>query len=87
MTRMSSLEFTYWRERFKREPFGYDIDNFRMGQICAAIVNVTRTSKADMTKPSDFYPTSPKEKPELTDRQRAQLEKKRNGSKRRNSHS
>lgn len=75
---MSGLEFAYWREQYKREPFGYDIDNFRAGSIAAAVVNVTRTKKSQMVKPSDFYPTKPKRKPELTQRQREQLERKRN---------
>ena len=38
---MSSLEFAYWREQYQREPFGYDIENFRTGSIAAAVVNVT----------------------------------------------
>ena len=81
---MSSLEFAYWREQYQREPFGYDIENFRTGSIAAAVVNVTRTRKSDMVTPADFYPSKPKRKPELTTRQREQLERKKNG-KRRNS--
>lgn len=83
---MSPLEFAYWRDRSNHEPFGYDIDNYRMGAIAAAVVNVTKTRKADMVTPAHFYPNKSKRKPKLTRRQREQQERKKHG-KRRNSNS
>lgn len=83
---MSPVEFAHWRALYQREPFGFDMDNFRMGQIAAAVVNVTRTRRKDMVTAADFYPTPPKRKPPLTERQQQELEKRRHG-KRRNSHS
>lgn len=75
--RMSSAEFTLWRAYYAEYPFGYDIDNYRMGTIASAVVNVTRMNKKDMVKPADFYPAKPKN--ELTARQKQQLELKKRG--------
>lgn len=75
---MTSAEFTLWRAYHKQFPFGYDIDNFRMGSICSAVVNMApRGKNAKPVKPADFYPSQPKPKKALTQRQLEQLDKKR----------
>lgn len=75
--RMSSDEFTLWRAYYAAYPFGYDIDNFRMGSICSAVSNAPHYKTAKPAAPSDFYPAQPNKKPQLTKRQQQQLEKKR----------
>lgn len=75
--RMSSEEFTYWKVFFSMEPFGYDIENFRMGQIASAIVNVApRGRGAKPVSASQFYPET-KRAPRLTQEQREFIRKKR----------
>jgi len=71
--RMSSREFAHWAAFFALEPFGYGVENWRMGVIASTIANVApRGKNARPLKPSDFCPPQT-----LTARQRLQLEAKR----------
>lgn len=80
---MSSREFTHWRAYYALEPFGFEIDNFRMGQICSAVVNVAPRGKhAKAVTPSMFYPTSKDSRAGLTPEQAEHLRKKRERDKR-----
>jgi hypothetical protein len=52
-----SLELTRWMAYARVEPFGYGMDNFRMGVLAATTANVApRGKNAKALKPSDFYP-------------------------------
>jgi len=82
--RMSSAEFTRWIAYSNIEPFGYPMDNFRMGVPTSSIVNAIRStipmekgkSRPKPMKPSDFYPQSKAREPELTAEQKAHIRKK-----------
>lgn len=79
--RMTSEEFTLWAAFYGLEPWGCEIDNWRMGMIAATVVNATpRGPRAKAFKPGDFY-RSPyavdKAVDDLTPQQRAFLERKR----------
>lgn len=57
---MSSEEFTLWKAFYSLEPWGTDVENFRMGTIAATVANSTpRPHKAGRPPkamvPSDFY--------------------------------
>lgn len=88
---MSSAEFTYWVKYAELEPFGYPMDNFRMGVPASAIVNAVHASiplpkgrrRPKALKPSDFYPEAKRREPELTKEQKEHLRKK-HGNKGRN---
>jgi hypothetical protein len=80
---MSSAEFTRWIAYANLEPFGYPMDNYRMGVPSAAIVNTIRATvrmeKGKRPKPvkaSDFYPQQAKAEPDLTPEQRAHIKRK-----------
>ena len=54
---MSARQFTEWQLYEVVEPFGERGHYWRMGQICAAIVNSQRTKKTDpIAKAEDFMP-------------------------------
>lgn len=56
--RISSAEFTAWLAFFELEPWGYEIDNWRAGMICASTAN-TAGPKPGTRKPwtaADFMP-------------------------------
>lgn len=81
---MSSAEFTRWIAYSNIEPFGYPMDNYRMGVPASTIVNAIRAmvplpkgkSRPKPIKPSDLYPEQPKARPELTKEQREHIRKK-----------
>jgi hypothetical protein len=80
---MSSAEFTQWIAYANIEPFGYPMDNYRMGVPAAALVNSIRSTvpmdKGKRPKPvkaSDFYPQQAKAGPDLTPEQREHIRKK-----------
>lgn len=81
---MSSTEFTDWIAYAGLEPFGYPMDNYRMGVPSAALVNSIRAtiplprgkSRPKPVKPSDFYPQQARAEPELTPEQREHIRKK-----------
>lgn len=81
---VSSAEFTDWIAYANLEPFGYPMDNYRMGVPAAALVNTIRSTipapkgkpRPKQVKASDFYPQQKKSDPELTPAQRAYIRKK-----------
>ncbi|MBL8268056.1 hypothetical protein [Steroidobacter sp.] len=82
--RISSAEFSQWIAYSNIEPFGYPMDNFRMGVPAAAFVNAIRSTvpvpkgrpRPKAIKASDFYPKQAKAEPDLTPEQRAYIERK-----------
>lgn len=81
---ISSAEFTDWIAYANEEPFGYPVDNFRMGMSTASLVNTIRSTipkvkgkpRPKAAKPSDFYPAQKKAGPDLTPEQRTHIRKK-----------
>jgi hypothetical protein len=81
---ISSAEFAHWIAYANEEPFGYPMDNYRMGIPAAAIVNSIRATipipkgkpRPKQVKASDFYPQQEKTAPDLTPEQRAHIRKK-----------
>ncbi len=52
-------EFVEWMAYCKVEPFGYDMDNWRMGVVASTIANCTpRGPGAKRLKPADFAPVT-----------------------------
>lgn len=76
---MSSAEFTRWIAYSHLEPFGFHVDNFRMGQIASTVFNVSRTKKTSPLAPAAFYPERKalKRKRELSKRQQEYVAKRR----------
>lgn len=82
---MSSAEFTKWIAYANHEPFGFPMDNYRMGAPAAAIVNAVHTSipvakgtrRPKAKRPSDYYPQQKKPEQDLTPEQRDHIRKKR----------
>lgn len=80
--RISSAEFTLWKEYAAREPFGYPMDNYRMAVPAALLANtingtVNWKRKPRQWKASDLYPSEKQRSPELTKEQQEHLRKKR----------
>ncbi len=75
---MSSEEFTLLIKFSQFEPWGCEIENWRMGTIASTIVNTTpRTKGAKPMKASDFYSNPYKRRADgLTAEQRAFLKKR-----------
>ena len=65
---MSSREFADWMAFFRLEPFGYDVENWRTGMICALLANLLGSGKKRYTA-KDFMPT---EKREMTPMEQVQ---------------
>jgi hypothetical protein len=88
---ISSAELTQWMAYAGIEPFGYPMDNYRMGVPAAAIVGSIQNTipvekgkrRPKPPKASDFYPSQPKAELQLTPEQKEHLRKKH--GKRRNS--
>lgn len=82
---ISSAELTRWIAYAGIEPFGYPVDNFRIGAMASAIVNAIHATipvpeGKPRTKPlkvTDFYPQQKKAHPELTPELEQALRKKR----------
>jgi hypothetical protein len=54
---MSSAEFTHWGAFFSLEPWGYEMENWRMGMIASTVANAAgakRNGKA--WRVEDFVP-------------------------------
>jgi hypothetical protein len=84
--RMSSGEFARWIAYFCLEPFGYEVENWRMGTIAATVANVSPGRKGKALVSADFCPKKPNAAPAMSPRQKRQwdarqLAKKRGGSK------
>lgn len=55
--RMSSAEFTAWLAFYELEPWGYDMDNWRAGMICASTANTAGPKKGGKAwSVADFVP-------------------------------
>lgn len=55
--RMSSAEFTHWVAFYQLEPFGYDVEMWRMGMISATTANAAGPKKGGKSwRPDDFTP-------------------------------
>ena len=55
--RMSSAEFTHWIAFFSMEPWGYDVEMWRMGMISATTANAAGPKKGGKAwRPDDFIP-------------------------------
>lgn len=82
--RMTSAEFTRWVAYYRREPFGWEIENWRAAMMASAICNAVRSTipiqrghaKPKSLKPSDFYPITQRQEPDLTPAQREYIRKK-----------
>jgi len=72
---MGSEEFTLFLKFAQFEPWGCEVDNWRMGVVASTIVNTTpRGKNAKAMKPTDFYRDPYRRKPDgLTPEQRAFL--------------
>jgi hypothetical protein len=58
------------------EPFGFPMDNWRMGVQAATTANVVRGKGQKALKPSDFSPRTTRG-PQMTERQRRELAERR----------
>lgn len=83
---MSSVEFTRWIAFAEVEPFGYPMDNYRMGVPTAAIVNAVRCTvpmKKGAHRPvaqsDDYLPAGKKRPPPLTKEQQEFVNRKKRG--------
>jgi hypothetical protein len=82
--RISSSELTRWIAYADIEPFGYPMDNYRMGVPASMIINAIRStiplpkgkSRPKALQPNDLYPTKSNAKPALTEEQREHIRKK-----------
>jgi hypothetical protein len=54
---MPADEFFEWCAFFQLEPWGYEMDNWRMGVVSATVANAAGRKKP--LKPSDFMPKPP----------------------------
>ncbi|MGF6976355.1 hypothetical protein QFZ94_004805 [Paraburkholderia sp. JPY465] len=60
MRAISSEEFTYWIEMYRREPWGERMADLRMGTLASLFANLHRDTKRKKEPfvPSDFAPWS-----------------------------
>ncbi len=85
---MSSDEFTHWVAYAGMEPFGYPMENYRMGvptsalmgAIFATIPKAKGARRPKPPAPHEFYPQHKKREPELTKEQRDHIRNKRKTS-------
>ena len=54
--RISSREFTEWAAFYELEPWGYEVDNYRAGLICATVANAMRGKRGKKFSAADFMP-------------------------------
>lgn len=54
--RISSREFTEWAAFYELEPWGYEVDNYRAGLICATVANAMRGKRGKRFSAADFMP-------------------------------
>lgn len=57
----SSAELTEWAAFYRIEPWGFEMENWRMAQIAATTANFSGRIKKPL-KPIDFLPREPKSK-------------------------
>ncbi len=74
---ISTDELVEWMAYDRIEPFGYHMENFRMGVVSATVANVAPRGRGSRAlKPSDFYPAQAKTT-KLTPRQQRELAERR----------
>lgn len=74
--RLSSVEFAEICAYYRIEPWGFDVENFRFGMICATAVNVTPRPKGSKPMgPEEFYPLR-KERKRISPRLEAELKRR-----------
>jgi hypothetical protein len=55
--RMSSDEFTTWGAFFHLEPFGFDVENWRMGMVASTVANAAGPKRSGKAwRVDDFVP-------------------------------
>lgn len=90
--RMTSEELTHWMLLEKIEPSGWGMDNWRFAMLASAICNAVIAtipipkghSRPKKLQVKDFLPSAARAGPQLTERQKRELEERRD--KRRHSH-
>ncbi len=56
LEQMDANEFAEWKAYYRIYPWGWEIDNWRIGLLVSTIINTAgKTSKQNM-QPKDFYP-------------------------------
>lgn len=74
----TSSQLTELLAYLRKEPHGYEIENYRSGVIAATVANVgPRRRGTKPLTPKDFYPVVGKQGIQLSPRQMKQLEEKR----------
>lgn len=58
---MDSEEFTHWLAFERLEPWGGLQEDFRAGQITAAVVNMNRAPSTEPVSASDYFPSLARE--------------------------
>lgn len=58
LSQMSTEDFIEWAAYKRVKPFGYDVDNIRFGEICAAIINAAGKTFDKNVKWTDFFTPS-----------------------------
>ncbi len=54
---MSSEEFEHWIAFFKSEPWGYDVENWRMGMVASTVANAAGPKRSGKAwRVDDFVP-------------------------------
>jgi hypothetical protein len=76
--RISSAEFVRWCAFYAVEPWGCEVEHWRMGVVASTVANAAGRKKP--LKPSDFIPRPPKKlTPDETRRMLEGLEKQTRG--------
>jgi len=56
MENISSKQFFDWFKYFNKEPWGYDIENYRHGIVASSVLNSVRGKSSDkIWTPNDFF--------------------------------
>lgn len=67
---MTVWDLMEWCEHYEDEPWGWEIENFRMGQVCATVAGTAGKVLEQEVRPADFYPFArPAVRPEATPEQ------------------
>ncbi len=57
LDRMTGAELDLWAEFYDQEPWGYQVENWRMGQVCSTAANAAGGKKNGKPfHPKDFMP-------------------------------
>lgn len=61
---LTGLQMQEWERFYQCEPFGAEVQELRLGNICAVLANLQRDSKTPPFTPNDFLVTCFKAKQE-----------------------